>query len=68
MYFYKAIFFDFFNLYQLPTQKSKLSAKRPKNEHFVTTHFKAVFKVDFYSGGHKCHFDLACDYGLARGL
>jgi len=40
----------------------------PKNYHFVTTHFKAVFRGDLNSGGHKCHFDLACDNGHAKGL
>jgi len=46
----------------------KVSQKRPKNEHFVKTHFKAVFRGDLNSGGQKCHFNLACDYGHARGL
>ena len=45
-----------------------MSQKRPKNEHFVTTHFKAVFRGDLNSGGQKCHFDLKCDNELARGL
>jgi len=45
-----------------------MSQKTPKNEQSVTTHFKAVFRGDLDSGGDKCHFDLACDYGLVRGL
>jgi len=45
-----------------------MSAKTPKNEQSVTTHFKAVFRGDLEASGNNATFNLACDYGLAKGL